>query len=123
MKISEEDAAAIRAITDIHLEAVLNNDTKAWVATCTDDVKIFPNDAPTVSGLDACHEYLDDFPTPTSFTAEVKDVEGEGDLAYSSGNATAKFDDGSQTLFTWLAIMRRQPDGSWKMARDMWVAP
>ena len=121
--LSEKDAAAIRRLTDVHLKAVLDHDPEAFLKTCTDDIHFFPPDQPAVSGRDACRAYLADFPTPKTFTAKVRDVEGEGDLAYSRGDATATFDDGTETTFTWLAIVRRQRDGSWKMARDMWVTP
>ena len=122
-RLSEQDAAAIRALTDAHLQAVLNHDPEAFLVTCTDAIHIFPPDQQGVSGRDACLDYMKAFPTPTTFTAEVQDVEGQGDMAYSRGDATATFDDGNQTTFTFLAVHRRQGDGSWKMARDMWVAP
>ena len=66
-----------------------------------------------------CRAFLDDFPTPTTFTTEFDDVDGQGDLAFSRGHASAAFEDGT-TEFRWMAIHRRQPDGSWKMVRDIW---
>ncbi len=123
MAFSEIDAAAIRAMTDTHLDAILCNDPDAFLSTCTDDIQFFPPDVSPVLGREACRAYLKDFPTPQTFTAEMRSLEGEGDLAYSQGQALASFEDGSNTTFNWLAIARRQDDGSWKMARDMWVSP
>ena len=76
-----------------------------------------------MQGQDECRAYLEDFPTPITFTADIKDIEGEGGLAYTRGDAKATYDDGSQATFTWMAIFRRQPGGSWKVARDIFVAP
>ena len=123
MTFSEHDAAAIRAMTDTHLEAIINNDPDAFLSTCTDDIQLFPPDVAAVSGQEACRAYLVDFPAPKTFTAEIGDIDGESDLAYARGQAHAVFDDGSETIFAWLAIYRRQLDVSWKMARDMWVTP
>ena len=86
-RLSEQDAAAIRAPTDAHLQAVLDHDPEAFLATCTDDIHFFPPDQPKVSGQDACLDYMKAFPTPTTFTAEVQDVEGQGDMAYSRGTS------------------------------------
>ena len=55
-----------------------------------------------------------------SASAEIDDVEGESNLAFSRGSATATFEDGATTTFKWMAVHRRQSDGSWKMARDAW---
>ncbi len=100
MKISEEDVAAIQGLTDTHVKAILDHDPESWLATCTDDIHLFPPDQATVSGRDECRAYLEDFPTPITFTADVKDIEGEGDLAYTRGDATATYDDDSQSQFT-----------------------
>jgi len=122
-QFSTQDAEAIRALTDAHCAAVLAHDPDAFLATCTDDIHFFPPDQAAVSGREACRAYMEDFPTPATFTPVVQDVEGAGDLAFSRGQATATFDDGPDATFTWMAVHRRQPDGSWKMARDMWVLP
>lgn len=116
---TDQDAATIRGLTEVHLQAVREHDPDAFLATCADDVIFLPPDQGPVEGRQACRAYLEDFPTPSAFTAEFDDVEGENDLAFSRGRATAQFDDGL-TTFRWLAIFRKQPDGSWKMVRDMW---
>ncbi|HUF08740.1 MAG TPA: nuclear transport factor 2 family protein [Rhodothermales bacterium] len=118
-KFTEQDAAAIRSITDVHLQAVREHDPEAFLATCTDDIVFLPPDHAAVEGRRACRDYLEGFPTPSTFAAKFDDIEGGNDLAFSRGRATAEFDDGT-TTFRWLAIFRKQPDGSWKMVRDIW---
>ena len=90
------------------------------LATCADDIVFAPPDQPAITGHDACRAFLEEFPTPSTFTAEFDDVDGQGNLAFSRGNAAATFEDGTATTFKWLAIHRRQADGSWKMTRDTW---
>ena len=118
-RFTDQDAAAIRAMTDTHVRAVLDHDPDAFLSTCADDITLIPPEEPALHGREACRAYLENFPTPSTFTAEFDDVEGEGDLAFSRGRASAEFEDGP-TTFKWLAIHRRQPDGTWKMVRDIW---
>ncbi|MBI3046936.1 MAG: nuclear transport factor 2 family protein [Acidobacteria bacterium] len=119
-KFTDQDAAEIRAMTDMHLQAVLNHDPDAFLATCTDDITFLPPEQPPVVGRVACRRFLENFPTPKTFTAEIDDCEGQANLAFSRGSATAKFEDGTTTTFKWLGIHRRHLDGSWKIARDIW---
>ena len=118
-KFTDQDAAAIRAMTDKHLQAILDHDPDAFLATCTDNITLLPPEQPAINGKSACRTYLEEFPTPSTFTAEIDDVDGEGDLAFSRGSASAEFEDGT-TTFKWMAVHRRQSDGSWKMLRDIW---
>lgn len=114
------DDAAIRAMVDTHLRSILAHDPDAFLATCTDDIIFMPPEQPPVVGKEGCRGFLKDFPVPEAFTSEIADVEGTGDLAFARGSATASFPDGATVTFTYVGIHRRQPDGSWKMARDIW---
>ena len=117
---NDQDAAAIRALTDIHVRAVLDHDPNAFLAACTEDITLIPPEQPAFAGREACRSFLQDFPKPTTFTAKIDDVEGQGRLGFSRGSATATFADGEATTFRWIAIHRRGSDGTWKMARDIW---
>jgi uncharacterized protein (TIGR02246 family) len=119
-RFTDQDAAAIREMTAIQVRAVLDHDSSAYLATCTDDVIFIPPEQPAFAGREACRSFLEDFPKPESFTAQVDDVEGDGNLASSRGTATATFADGSSTRLRWLAIFRRGTDGRWRLARDLW---
>jgi uncharacterized protein (TIGR02246 family) len=119
-RFTDQDAAAIRAMTEIHVRAVLDHDPSAFLAACTDDITFVPPEQPVFAGREACRSFLEDFPKPTTFMAQIHDVEGDGSLAYSRGTATATLGDGSSTTLRWIAIHRRDSDGKWKMARDLW---
>ena len=118
-RFTDQDAAAIRTLTETHLRAVMDHDPDAFLATCADDIALLPPEEPALQGREACRAYLENFPTPTTFTNEFDDIDGEGNLAFSRGRASAEFEDGA-TTFKWVAIHRRQPDGTWKMVRDIW---
>ena len=118
--LTEQDVETIRGLADKHFKAVLDHDLDAFLSTCTDDIIFLPPDQAVVEGRDACRAFLDEFPQPETFVGNVIDVEGQGDLAFSRGEADAKFPDGSTASFKFMHIYRRQSDGSWKMARDMW---
>jgi uncharacterized protein (TIGR02246 family) len=119
-ELTEQDVETIRGLSDTHFKAVLDNDPNAFLATCTDDIIFLPPDQAATEGRDACRAFLDAFPQPETFVGKATDVQGHGDLAFSRGHAEAKFPDGSTASFKFLAMHRRQSDGSWKMFRDMW---
>lgn len=120
--LTDHDVQAIRALTAAHERAVLDHDPDTFLATCTDDIVFLPPDQPILVGRSACRTFLQDFPRPATVRTEVHEVEGQGSLAFSRGGMTAGFDDGTSATFKWVAVHRKQPDGSWKMARDMWSA-
>jgi len=120
-KIAESDEQAIRSISDAHVRAVLEHNPDAYLESCTDDLTFLPPGLPALAGQSACREFLDAFPKPSEFVAEVHEILGQGDLAYSYGSGTAHFSDSSVT-FKWIQIYRRQSDASWKLSREIWNA-
>ena len=121
--LSDEDVAAISGLSDIHSQVGLAGDWAGWVATCTDDVVLMPPDQPIVQGRDAALAFLEGFPTLTEFGIAVEQVDGRGDLAVSRGTYAMSFEvDGDTQSVTgkYLAVWRKQPDGSWLMATDAW---
>ena len=55
---TEQDAAAIRGLTDAHLEAVLDHDPDAFLATCSGDIVFLPPEQPPLEGQSACRAFL-----------------------------------------------------------------
>ncbi len=89
------------------------------MATCADEVTLFPPEQPALVGRAACRTFLEAFPRPTSFVATIEDLEGQGSLAYMRGTVVARIED-TETTFTFLTINRKQSDGTWKLVRDIW---
>lgn len=119
-EFTEQDAAALRAMVDTHTQALLDHDADAFLATCDEDIVFFPPEEAPLHGKAACRAFLEEFPTPTSFAAEVSDAHGDGDLAFTSGRVTGTFDDGQSSTLSFVGVHRRQADGSWRMIRDIW---
>ena len=117
--ISEQDVSAIKSITDVHRRALIAHDPDAFIATCAEDIVFTPpNEAPVV-GQAACRAWLEAFPRASEMTVGVQEVEGRADLAFSRGEAVGTMEDGTTSTFQFMAIHRKQPDGSWKMTRDI----
>ena len=121
--LSDEDVAAIRGLADIHSQTLLAGDWAGFVATCTDDIVLMPPDQPIVQGRDAALSWFESFPTLTEISIAVEQVDGRGDLAVDRGTYAMSFevDGGTQSVTgKYLAVWRKQPDGSWLMATDAW---
>jgi uncharacterized protein (TIGR02246 family) len=117
---TEQDATQLRSMVDTHRRAILDHDAEAFLATCAEEIVFLPPGEAPLIGKSACRAFLEAFPTPTSFSAEVADADGDGDLAFTSGRVTGTFDDGTESTLSFVGIHRRQADGSWRMIRDIW---
>jgi ketosteroid isomerase-like protein len=78
-----------------------------------------------VEGRDAIREWMAGMPTLTDFTAPVVEVVGYGDLAYVRGTFEVTMSGpGLPGVMTergkYLSILRKQADGTWKLAIDIW---
>jgi ketosteroid isomerase-like protein len=64
-------------------------------------------------------------PSFTDHSIELQDIQGYGDVAYARGNYTETFSvSGAPEPITDVAKLmfgfRKQPDGSWLVATEMW---
>ena len=118
------DEAAIRATTEAAL--TIANGSQDWdeyvAVYYAPDAFVLPPNAEAVRGHAAISAFLASFPTITAFVANMMTVEGEGDLAYVHGTYHLEMsmpdgpaaDDGK-----YIEIWKRQADGSWKIAYDI----
>jgi len=121
--LTATDIQALKDITATHIRTGLAGDWKAWAATCVDDVILLPPGAGRVDGRVAAAKWLEGFPEMTSFEGVPSAIRGTGDVALTTGTASATFVvDGKPTpgRFKWLAVFQKQADGTWKMLADMW---
>ncbi len=121
--LSSADEDAIRQSAADFVTAALANDANALANLYAEDaVLMFPNE-PAVVGRDAIRTRLA-ADTYQAFTLQVSSVEGRGDLAYSRGTYTIRFQPGSEGDFIddtgkWLVVQRKQ-DGSWLNIADIY---
>jgi uncharacterized protein (TIGR02246 family) len=120
--------AAIRATDARWLAAARAHDLEQTVTYWTDDVYMMPPGGPPIVGKEALRRYVAGaFATPGFSITWVTDrvwVAESGDLAYATGTDTIRLtsSDGRpiEERNKAVAVWRREPDGSWKCAVDIW---
>jgi uncharacterized protein (TIGR02246 family) len=122
-----EVEAAIGVVRDLYVAATNAGDAPSIAKLYTDDgVRMPPNMLAEVgkeaiqAGLQAEFDKFN-----TNLTVTTQEIEVGGDLAFGRGSyaitLTAKA--GGQTVEDagkWMNVLRRQADGSWKIARHTW---
>ncbi len=122
------DTAAINQLRDDYVAAFKAGDADKIGSLLTEDEVSMVNDMPTSMGRAASVEALKGMfsqMTPTDFTLTSDEMKLMGGFAYDRGRGTATFTPKAKgakpvTQATrYLVILRRESDGSWKVARDM----
>jgi uncharacterized protein (TIGR02246 family) len=126
--LSSQDEAAIRAVDAEWARAATAGDAVALTAVYASDATLLPPNEPVVKG-EAVKKYNADMLSPFSgpFELTTTAVEGRGDLAVAVGTYRATLTPkkaGAKPLPTeegkYLEVLKKQPDGSWKIVYDMW---
>lgn len=123
--LSEEDLAAIDQASESYKQAVLAGDWEVWAAFYTEDAVIMPTGQPAVRGRDAIRAWGEAFPTIVEWTTDRVEVDGRGDLAYvrATFSMTVEAEGEAEPVSErgkYLEIWRKQPDGSWLIAVDIY---
>jgi ketosteroid isomerase-like protein len=121
----EAEAAAIRELTDVEwMEAGQAKDLDRRMSFYTDDALLFPPNAPLVTGKEAIRAVASESLSIPGYEASWQttkvEVSRSGDLAYSYGPEEITWNDAEGNPVTdrqkWVAVWKKQPDGSWKCA-------
>jgi uncharacterized protein (TIGR02246 family) len=122
-RLSQEDADAIRVLKAAYTRNAVAGDWNSWIDTLTPDAVVMPVDR-KLRGRDAILAWARSMPRLSTFAAPIEEVRGAGDLAYATGNYLLTFvaADGTSSLEqgSFVDILRRQSDGSWRIARAIW---
>jgi uncharacterized protein (TIGR02246 family) len=123
--LSGEDIAALNQAADAYQAAVMAGDWDAWAAFYTEDAVIMPPGQASVSSRDAIKAWGEAFPTIVEWTTDRVDVDGRGDLAYvrATFSMTVEVEGEAEPVSEqgkYLEIWRKQPDGSWLIAVDIY---
>ena len=121
--LAPEDRAAIRAVTAAMDRTALELDWGAFASLLTEDAVFMPPNEPPVEGRAACKAWLESagYTEITKHDAELVTVGGRGDFAYSRAITSESFsiegvEEPMEDVIKWLAIWRKQTDGSWLIA-------
>jgi uncharacterized protein (TIGR02246 family) len=121
------EEAAVRAADAQWLAAAKARDAEKTVSFWTDDASIMMPGAPAVTGKQAIKDYVaGSFASPDfsiSWTTDKVVVSPSGTMAYSTGVDQVTFKGPGNKVITaknnGVAIWKKQPDGSWKVAIDI----
>jgi uncharacterized protein (TIGR02246 family) len=122
--LSDEDVAANKASLDAYVQAVRTEDWTAVAALYTKDAVLMPPNQPLVRGREAIQAWLEAFPTLTEFNLTIMEIDGCDDLAFVVGTVSMTIaPEGApepiQDTGKFIEIRRKQEDGSWLIAVDM----
>ncbi len=97
-------------------------DSAAMVALYAPTALVMPPGDTLMRGLDAVRGRLADGLVPAEMVLVVTDSATRGDLHVSAGRFTARRqgDTGPGRDGTWVFVMRRQPDGRWRITLNQW---
>lgn len=122
-QLSQDDADAIRALKAAYTRNAVAGDWNSWADTLTSDAIVMPVDR-KLRGRDAILLWARSMPRLSTFAAPIDEVRGTGDLAYATGSylLTVTAADGTSSLEqgSFIDILRKQSDGSWRIARAIW---
>jgi len=133
--LTAADQAKIRTVLEAYRSAWLANDADAVLRLFAENAVLMPHHGvEPVLGRKAARAFW--FPaggpptTITAFTQTIDQIDGGGDVAYVRGHSKVEWTTGtgpelkrSGNAGTNLTILRRQPDGSWRIAVLMWDDP
>jgi uncharacterized protein (TIGR02246 family) len=126
--LAAADLAAIRATDSAFSTAAAAGDAAGLAASYLPDAHLMPPNAPSIQGREGIQKFWGGFLDAYQVRIDVvaDEIEGRGDLAYARGHftldGTAKAKGGAplHDQGKFLEILRRQPDGTWRYAVDMY---
>ena len=119
MALSTSDVSAIRAAEKALAEAFQSPDRLAWVDFYTDDAVFV---GPGLSAIEGRSALLDAAPHISISSMEIvaESTLGTGEFAAALGRVTwVSPKDSNLVRRRFLMVWRREPDGRWRIAREM----
>lgn len=122
--LSTVDHEAIRTVSDRFSQLFLARDFDSLVRLYTEDAVLMPPHQPAVRGQAALRSWLPSFPRVSRFSLTIEEIDGRADIAYVRGvYSMTLHPDGSpdsiDDVGKYVEIRRRQADGSWLIATDI----
>lgn len=123
--LTEQDVTSINALLELHKKNAMASDWHADALLYTEDAIRFAPDGTSIRGRKAIESSLKTVESVSSFTHKTLDINGGGNIAYyiveySMKGAAVGTDEPFKLTGKALAILKRQPDNSWKFHRVLW---
>jgi ketosteroid isomerase-like protein len=130
MTVETQKKELLRRDSEWSALAAEGSDVDAILSYWTDDAVVLPPDLPEVRGKDALREYvLGSLQIPgfrITWSSDEAVISSDGSLAYlfSENAVTLNGPDGTPmtTKGRAVTIWRKEPDGEWRCAVDIWNA-
>jgi ketosteroid isomerase-like protein len=121
--LSDSDITVIKEATEMYRDAEFANDWSTVTQLYTQNaIRMIPS-CPTIRGRDAILEEFQARPYRiTEYDQRVEEIEGYGDLAVVRGIFSWTIDRNGEFLSgtgKYIAIYRKQEDGSWLISHDI----
>ena len=123
--LTAADEAALARTSEAYSRAAVSGDMAALAALYAEDAILLPPNQGAVEGRGAIQAFFETFPTITEFQLEQMEIEGGADMAWVRGAYSMKIavpnvaipasDQGK-----YVEIWKKQADGSWMIARDIY---
>jgi uncharacterized protein (TIGR02246 family) len=121
--LSDADRNTLRQNDEAFAKAANAKNFASMAANYADDATVMPPNGEAVKGRDAIQKWLSAFPPMSDFRIDAVDIDGRGDLAYTSGTYSVTMTPaGGQPIKDrgkFVEIWAKQADGSWKIKRDI----
>ena len=124
---TESDVATIQAIFKEYDDAIMAGDLEGYLSLFVDDCVVLPPNAKVLLGKDSYRSYarpiIEQFDMEEAITVEETQV--AGDWAFARGSfkwlLTPKAGgEAIEEIGKAITILKRQPDGVWKISRNIW---
>ena len=121
-ELTQDDLTAIRQYLDEVARSLSPEDTEAWANGFTDDAIMMFQDTPTIRGRQAIRAWGEDGSetgSDVALSVSFSDIEihGSGDWAWVTTSITATLQGVEESVsMKQLAVLERQPDGTWLTA-------
>lgn len=127
MSLSDSDIGNIRRRSEDFSQRIVRQDFQGLASLYTEDAVLMPPGQPAVTGRPDIRKWMEAFPLVNRFDLHIDEADGYEDMAYVRGRflmvLTPKGAPGPvENTGKYLEVRRRQGDGSWLIAVDIFNA-
>jgi ketosteroid isomerase-like protein len=121
--VREGDYTAIRRGSEMYAQFFRAHDWRGLAGMYTDDAIYLPSNEPAIQGRAAILAWMEKWPAYSNYQQKTLEIDGNGDMIYERGVYTVIVTYPGAEPFEekgkYVSIWRKQPDGSWKIWRDL----